>query len=952
MTSSGRSTPREHLAAIAVVGVLAVLFFSLTLRTHGSEAKSELDPSAELLRRDPMLTVDSLPNGLHFYLRANDNPSKTAELRLVVNAGSLVERDDERGVAHAVEHMAFVGTPHLPGTQLDDYLQSLGMRPGQDANAYTGYDETVYRLTIPTNESGTLDKAFTILEDWAHAVRFDSAQLARERAVVFEEWRTRQGVAQRLVDARTKALLGNTRYAARSPIGDTAIIRRFRPDQLERFYKEWYRPDLMAVVVVGDFSVSKARDLVQRHFASIWKPAEPVLKPQVTLPAAPVTRVGVIGDAEVTHERVSLWRLETVRPPRTVGELRARMASELFDAMLDARLDDISHRAESVVRRSTSGRTELVRGLDGHYITAEAAERGVLPAFDSLATEIERIRRFGFSRAEFERQHGIAVRQAEHENTVDEIPNSSRLAEEYVDSYLRGEPLISRSLSRQLYADELPLVKLDDVNRLAHELSIDSGRAVIITTPRARVIEREKGAVDARLASLREMPLVAHQDSGATGSLLARHPTPGRVVDEQRIDAIRATQWTLSNGMRVVLKPTRFRAHQVLMHAFSPGGASLASAADYRSAYMSDQVVGAMGIGAFDATQLEHVLDGNSASVTPSVNNHSFVLNGEADLIDLVSLFQLAHLYLTSPRVDSAAFRAMVQRGSQEAAERTGDPEAAFRDTIAVTLGQHHPWSLPATPDFYRSLDLGRALDFYRERIANGSNFTVVLIGSFVPAEIRELVEQYLGSVPAGRTEVDTLAGPRFPPGVVQRTVARGLDPKAVTSISFTGRFSPTVDSVQLLSVVTDVLSDALERRLRESMGGTYGVDVDFTASPPPVNEYAVNIEFTADPARLDTLVKATFAEVDRLRLAGPSARELGNIKAANAREMSEGLEDNEYWLSELKSHLQMKWPLETIMDHGKIAARIDTAAVRSAAYRFLRPADYVRVTRVPLSKN
>ena len=942
----------EHAAAIIIAVGLAIALFGWSGSVRRLRPADEaLDDPDAALPTDPRVIVDSLENGLRYYVRENVAPRNTAELRLVVNAGSILEDDDQRGLAHAVEHMAFRGTTHFPGERLVDYLENLGMRQGQDVNAYTDFDETVFRLTIPTDDKRALEQGVAILADWAAGVRFDSADAARERGVVFEEWRAERGAGRRLYEARTALLLHGSRYAQRLPIGDTAVLSRFDVGAMRRFYRDWYRPDLMSVVAVGDFAPARVRSLIRQHFASIpRRTGERTRSTYSTLSTehAPQQRVAVLTDTEATRARVALWRLVPDAPARSVAEMRTQISRELFDAMLDARLAEVARRRDSPLRSAGTSRPELARGSGAFVISSEVPRDGILSGLDALVSEVERLRRDGFSQTELERQRRILQRDAEQALSVNVTPNSSNLADAYARHFLEGEPMLARATTRGLYVRLVPAIRLEEVNRLAREAGADSGRVVVITTPRAGVIVPDSSKVMSTIAEVERRPTVPHDDTTSVEQLLPRRPDPGKITAEHELPNLRMTEWMLSNGMRILLKPTYYRANQILVTAWSPGGASLANDADYVSAYMSDRIVNAMGLGAFDETQLDRLLAGTSVRLTPVVRDHDVALRGESNLTDLATLFQLLHLYFTAPRSDTAAFtslRDMLKRG---AVARVADPDAAFRDTIRVTLGKHAMRNRPSTAGLYQELDLRRALDFWRQRTANASNFTVLVVGSFEPSDVRELVSQYLASLPAGTREGPRDTGTRYADGVVERVVHKGIDPRGDTRIIFTGDVDRDPDGMERLHLLRELLSSSLESRLRDSLGGTYSVDVDLTVEHPPSWEYALGIEFAAAPGRLDTLATATFAEIERLRRSGPTSQELSKIKAAEVREVNAGLEDNEYWMDELESHLRMDWPLDHILQQRKELDSVDVVGMKSTAMKYLRLDNYVRVSRVP----
>lgn len=945
---SGR---REHVAAFIVAVVFAALAWTgwSSDDTGGDSAEAIPTAADAALPVDRAVMTDSLSNGLRYYIRENRNPKDAIELRLVVDAGSLLERDDQRGLAHGVEHMAFRGTERFEHQAMVAYLQSIGLRDGDDLNAYTSEDETVYRLTIPTDHPGALERGFDILEQWARAVTFDSADAAEERGVVLSERRTRRDAEARLDSARNALFLAGSPYVDRQTIGTLPTLERFDPGAMRRYYQAWYRPELMAVVAVGSASEDSLRRLVERHFGGIARRAGPTrTRPTIAIPDT--ARAIVLTDPETRGATVAVWHLEPRPAPRTVADFRARIVEELYTDLLDDRLGQLPRRPSSVILSAGARREPIVRPLRGVVAEADVAVQAVPRAVDALLTELARVERDGFTRAELEHRRAILLRDVERDADDDERAPSSDLADAYVANRLHDEPMLSSAASDGLYAQLLPQITVAELRAAARRINANAGRVIVVTAPPGTTLPTAR-AMLALADSVRRRPLpryVADSSAPAASKLMPHPPEPGRIVSERIIPDVGITEWMLGNGMRVLLKPTSRRAEQILVDAWAPGGASLAPNATYRSAYMSDAIVRAMGVGTLDRPSLARVLDGHTATLSPYVYDDVVGVRGEGTSLEAEMLFQLMNLYLTSPRADSAAFRGWMGGQVEHARNRAVDPDAALRDSIAVLLAQHHPRSEPPTIAAVERMDEREALDFYRARFANGSNFTVVLVGSFTPDRVRQLVLRYLASVPPGVHETPRDDGTRFPTGIVARTFARGREAKATAHFAFTGALTTDQEATQLLMATRDLLARALEARLRNALGGTYGVDVDVSVAPQPRHEYTLDVEFTTAPDQVDALTQAMFSEIARLRDTGPTADELAALKAAEARTARDALESNEAWRDEIRSHTRAGWPLATILAHPTEIEHFDAPMLRDAARRYIDPMRYVRVVRVP----
>ena len=936
----------EGLLVLVVLGVLVVAY----RRNHAPTCCGSWTSLDTPIPVEPTLRLDTLANGLTYYVEQNATPSGLAELRLVVDAGSVLEDDDQRGLAHAVEHMAFRGTTHFPGTRVVHYLQSIGMRAGDDVNASTGFDETIYRLTIPTERPETIDTALAMLADWAHEVTFDSSEARREAGVVFEEWRVRSGASRRLTTAHDSVLLGGSRYAVRSPIGDTTVLRRFDVGAMRRFYRRWYRPALMAVVAVGDFDAGEVEALVRKRFGAIpGAPSDAKARTPMPFRQLPNASVAVLADPEATSTRVGLWFARPLVRPHTVRDYRASLIERLSRSILESRVTSAAEQPESPLLNAGLFFESLTRAAEVHGITGTALDGEVPEAVGALAAEVANVQRSGATSAELERAKTKLIDQTRQAEAYADF--SGELADAFVYHYLEGEPFPGREAEHDLAMTLLPDISSRDVADFARGLSLDSGLTVIVTTrePQEGTPAPITGAT--LLAALHDAVERAgerRRDSVVVATLLDREPEPGTMLREHYVREPDAFDWLLGNNMRVIVKPTRFIEENIELRVSAPGGASLAADGEYPSAFMADQVLAATGVGPLDGTRLTHFLDESSVSLAASVGEHALQLTGSAAPRDIERLFQLVHLYFTAPRGDTALFRRYRQREGVFARDRAADPDAAFDDSVEVSLRPGDPRALSTTPVFGEAVRLEPALDFWRARMANASNFTVVLVGDFSLERVRPLVLRYLASLPAGHPEMPRRTPPPIPTRVVEHSFRRGVDPKARTSLLFAGEVDLTPESDVALHALRDVLELTIEERLRESLGGTYGVTVRLRLQPLPRATYTFDVDFNAAPERVDSLAAAAVAEVDRLCARGPTAGEAAKVKAAALRDIGGGEESNTHWAGELSFHAQLGWPLETIRTHREVIDKLTASVLRNACRNFIDPRRYVRVTMRP----
>ena len=945
MQSSGHGTSRETVAAIVVAAVVVtgILWF-MSNRDAGENADDSAPLSLEAPAvMDPEIRTDTLANGLRYYIRANDYREERAVLRLVVNAGAMLEDDDQHGLAHGIEHMAFRGTRRFPGRAIDEYLQSVGMRLGEDLNATTGFDETTYALTIPTDRRVRIDSGLTILSEWAHAVTFDSSEARLEGSIVFEEWRSRRGARQRLDEARDTVLLRGTRYAGRSIIGDTATLRRFDVAAMRRFYRDWYRPDLMAVIAVGDFDVAAVEKSLRRRFADIPRSAAPRAKPDAGTRREGGERIGVLTDAEVAATRVAFWY---PRPPvvaTNVAEYRRRLVERMGRLILDDRFQRESEQSASPLLSAGISLRQPVRPLEAHVVGAVVADGRTAEGLATIAAVIGRLRRFGPKPSEL--AHAREELLSERREALSGV-ESDDIADALIDHYLGGDPVQSAVTEYTWTNELLPGIGSREVAAFIDGLAAERAQTILITSPARATRTSDPRALLAALDSASAHVAEETPDSLAGVALMTRLPTPGTVASRRMLSRIDTHEWTLANGMRVLLKPTGFADDEVAFRVAASGGASLASKDDYPSAYMADNIIEATGAGEVSGAEISRLLDERSFSVSPTVTDERVEVSGSGRLRDLESMLQLAHLYLTAPREDADVFRRYQERLAAYARNRAEDPEEVFDDSVAATVRRGDLRGMHGTQAFIDAVAMPKALRFWRERTSNAANFTAVIVGDFELWQVSPLIERYLASLPAGKAEQAANVGFGRITSTVTRTMRRGVEPTAQTRILFGNPVAPTVESDAELDAVRDLLDLVLQARIREELGGTYGVFVGLERRRGGEPSYTFSIDFTTAPERVDSLANATLAEIDRLRTRGPTASEAKTLREAALQH--DGDQGNSYWAGELMWHALSGWSLESIASHAEDAERISAETLTAASARYLDARRYIRVTRLP----
>jgi zinc protease len=899
---------------------------------------------------DPLITVGTLPNGMRYYVRENRQPAARAELRLAVKAGSVLEDEDQRGMAHFVEHMAFNGTTHFPGNAVPTFMQSLGVRFGAHVNAHTGFDETVYELQIPTDNPNVVDRSLLILEDFAQAVSFDPKEIDQERGVILEEWRLGLGADERINDMQFPLLLKGSRYADRLPIGKPEIIRNVNHDRLKQFYTDWYRPDMMAVIAVGDFNKANMEFAIRSHFGSIPAAKSPRPRPTYTVPDQPGTAYSVITDPEATNTRISATSTMKAREQMTIGSYRQHMVEQLFSAMLTTRLIEISQQPNAPFLRAQADNDLFVRTIEVTSLDALVAKGNVERGLSALFSELARVERFGFTAPELARMKLNLQRGLERAVVEKDKSPSGPLADEFIRNFIQDEPIPGIVYEYGLNQRFLPEITLAEVNAVAKTFMPDRNRLVAISAP-----EADKATLpnDVKLAGVLSTTdasrLTAYVDTLSNRPLLARAPTAGSVAGTTTADTLGITEWTLSNGVKVVLKPTTFKQDEIVFRAVSPGGTSLASDTDYIPAETADAVVAQGGLGDFSRIDLDKVLAGTTASVRADIGPTEEGLAGGAARKDLETMFQLIYLTFTAPRADPVAFKVLTEQLRIALANREAQPDTIFNRTLDAALSQNHPRAESLTPANVGQMDLTKSMAFYKERFADASDFTFVFVGSFDLPTMRPLVEKYLGSLPSQRrNEMVKDVGIRPPAGVVQRQVKSGIAPRSQVSIVFSGPFQNDEQHRVIAQAMADTLAGNLQRTLREDLGGTYGVSMVPRFSMRPVGEYRFTITFACDPARTDSLMKTAFQVINDYKMNGPGQGQVADTRATLTRDLETNSASNLYLLNRILFKYEYNEDVKDVFNMRPYYDQVTVASLRDAAREYLNSDRYVSVTLVP----
>lgn len=904
----------------------------------------------EPLPVDPQVRTGTLDNGLTFYIRENSEPRERAFLRLALDAGSILEDEDQLGLAHFLEHMAFNGTASYSGNEIIAFLERLGMQFGPDVNAYTSFDETVYELSVPTSEPETFDEALRVLLEWSSRMTLDPQEIDKERGVIVEEWRFRRGAAARMAEKQYPVLFGDSRYANRLPIGDVDLIRSFEPAVLERFYADWYRPGLAAIVAVGDFDASRVEEQIRATFSGLENPVDPRPRRTYEVPDHEDTRFVVASDPEAAYTTVSVYVKRDAEALESEADYRRVLMGDLFTAMLNARLDEISREPDAPFLGAGVSSGSLVRTKAAATLSAAVEGNEVERAIEALVTEVRRVTDFGFTESELERARSNRLRSIEQAYRERTNINSERLADEYVRAFLEDEAIPGIEYERELTGRLLPTIGLKEVNRLAELYLDDENRVVLVSAIESEDLEPVT-ETDLRVAFERGQSLAVepYEDTVVTTELLGELPRGGSIVSEESLDAEGALAWRLSNGARVIVLPTDYREDQIVFRAFAPGGTSRASDETFRSAQYATVFTEQMGYGDFSASDLERALAGKAVGVSPYIDTYEEGLSGNASVEDLETLMQIVHLKMTAPRRDEPTFEALRRQFEAATANQENQPQYLFSRRFQELYNTGHPRALPMDSNAVETIELDAILDAHRESFADASDFTFTFVGSIDPTALKPLVELYLATLPVAADDTDWRdIGIDRPGGVERDTVRAGIEPISEVVVAFHGTYRFGQETNYAIRALERMLSIRMQEVIREGESGTYGVGVQAQFTRVPEERYTILVTFRADPERIERLTQRVFEVIEEVRDTVPDASYVKRIQETQAASFREQLTSNGFWASQLEYALRHDRPVASIRRYLELVESLAATDIRDAARRYIDLESYVQVTLMP----
>ena len=930
--------------------LLLVLVVSCQPAAVKDEGPVKKESAAELLPFDKSIRTGQFENGLKYFIKENKKPEARAELRLVINAGSILEDEDQQGLAHLGEHMAFNGTKHFPKNELVNYLEKMGTRFGADLNAYTSFDEVVYKLQVPTDSIDIFRNGFQVLEDWAHLVTYDDEEIDKERLVVLEELRLGRGPDARLRDKQFPVIFKDSQYANRLPIGLADVVENAPYQRLRDFYKEWYRPNLQAVIAVGDFNADSVYALIQKHFAHLKNPEKYRERSFFEVPDHDEPLFAIASDPELDNSSVAIYHKHAARPLQTKADYKRSLMESLFSIMIRQRFDEISRQPDAPFLMAYGGKGSFVRSADVAYVSAYVADNGIEKGLDALITELKRVKEFGFLESELERNKQTILRRYEQSFQERDKTESRRYASELVRHFLSGEAVGGIEYEYELTKELLPQIALEELNDMVEELFREKNQVIVVSTPEKDGVEKPTETdLAAVIQKAVEKPLAAYSEAATDEPLVPNLAPAGFIVETKEYASIGVEEWLLSNGVKILYKQTDFKNDQVLFRSFSPGGYSLADDTVINSARMASGFISNSGAGSYDHISLQKKLAGKIVKADPYISELYEGINGSFSPSDAELAFELIFARMTLPRRDEAAYEAQKARYLGWLQNKDAKPENVYEDSISVILNNYSPRRQPISLEMLETISLDEMYAFYKERFADASDFTFIFVGNIEASALKELACSYLGALPSEkRDEMWRDEGIRTPDGIVKKTVRRGIESKGYNRIIFESPLEWDRLERYNYQAMVKVLQIRLREVLREDMGGTYGVGVSGRISRYPEAKAQLTVRFGTNPDRIPEMTEAVFVRIDSLQNYGFSDVYIQKVLETEKRTFETELKENSYWLNTLTTAAQNGNDLELAFVKDDLWQQLDMETVKKNASKYIDMKRFIEISLYP----
>jgi len=912
---------------------------------------------ADPLPVDPNVKIGKLANGLTYYIRKNVKPEKKLELRLAVNAGSVLENNEQRGLAHFMEHMGFNGTKNFQKNELVDYLQKAGVEFGADLNAYTSFDETVYILPIPTDDPTVVEKGFTVLEDWAFNNLFEKNEVEKERGVVLEESRLSKGSDERMSRQYFPKLFNGSKYAERLPIGKDEVLKNFKHETLKSFYKNWYRPNLISVIVVGDIDPAEAEKKIKAHFSKFTNPANATPRPSI-IPIKQRTTPDamVVTDDEATNTFLEIFNF--VKPAKKIkswADYRESTVESLVSSLINQRLTELTQKPNPPFIFGNTGYQPFLRGYNSFVSFAVLGEAPMQDAVDALISEINRARQFGFLQTELDRAKASLLNGAEKSFNEKDKSESGAIVQQYVNNFLQGDPIPGVEHRYKFLKQVLPTITLQEINVIAKKMPSTSNAFTLALAPTNMKDKLPNNAnLLKALVTANNKTVKAYEEKAVASSLLDKAPTPGKITSETKNEKLGTTDLTFSNGITVTIKPTTLKNDEIQMDAWRLGGFHKFDLADKENAQYAAILIGQMGVKDMSPTDIRKFLAGKTVSVFPYINPHEEGIEGRSSVKDFETFLQMMYLYYTQPRKDEGLFKSFITKNKAALQFLKQDPQTWFQDSMSKIAYNNNPWANEVpTPEDFDKLNLDKLFSIYNQVYGNAYGMHYSFVGNVDIEKAKPLLEKYIGSLPASSKENKSKDnGIRMVKGLTEANLKKGKESQAVITVMFEGETEYNREEKLNLAALLEVLNIRIIEKLREEMSGIYGGGISGTIAKRPYVHYTITAGLPCGPENVEKLSKAFFDIIKDAQEKGVEQKDLDKVKETWKKQYHVSLQSNDWWLTGLSNAWIDQTNAENLLDYEKRVDAIKLEDLQKAAKKFLTLNNMVKAVLYPESSN
>jgi zinc protease len=906
----------------------------------------------KLLPIEKGVKIGKLSNGFTYYIRKNQHPENQGHFRLVIKAGSIHEDDNQHGLAHFVEHMCFNGTKNYPKNELLDFLQKTGVRFGADVNASTGLESTQYELPVPTKDKEFIKKIFTIFEDWSHNVTFENKEIDDERGVIMSEWRQRNSSSMRLRNAHANKIYFNSKYAKRNIIGDTSILTSFKYDLIKNYYKDWYRPDLMSFIAVGDFDVQFIENLIKNHFSKLKNPKNEKSQKLPDLPYSNDILVSIKSDKELTSEKFNAYFFLDEYKTNTYGGKYESIKRALYDIMFSERLSEITQKPNPPFLSATAGEFHLISNKRCYYLDVNSKPENIRTGIDAAFKELIRVKKYGFVESELNRAKKELLGSVETAYNKRNTSESSEYVNSYTSNFTKGEPIDGIEFEYEFVKKEMEKINLSEINALANLYLNLKNVSFTLSLPENESVKSSKiseSEIKELYKSIYNSDIAKYEDKVSNKPLFSKNVVPGKFTIEDFNKNLNTYFLELSNGAKVVLKQTNFKDNEILFDAFSPGGLSLSSNEDYYSSMISDKLVPEAGVSEFDKTSMIKALAGKNLRLMPRIDELFESMSGLSTKNDLEAFLQLLNLYITEPRNDKNAYNSFMDKIKPYIANRGNNPNEQFNDSVKVAIYNNHFRQQPITNERLNNIDFEKAYNFFKERFRNPAEFTYIFVGDFELEQMKKLLEKYIGSISSEKSSKETWKdnNVNYSSKNISKRFSKGKESRTHVKLMIPGEFQYSRESKYLLSTLVEYLDIKLTEEIREKLSGVYSPEVRVNIDKLPNSKYCIYVDFVCDPKRTDELINATTELFKKIK---SETDEVTVSKVAKAQliQYDKYLKENGVWMSVLSNSLKNNDNPENFLTYKELVGKLNSQGIKESADKYFKLDRLVKVILEP----